>query len=46
MSYLSPPPERWSDLIAEVIEFVDPLLADTDKRLSPWDPEQAAWIPA
>ncbi len=46
MSYLSPPPERWSDLIAGVIEFVDSLLADTDKRLSYWDPEQAAWIPA
>jgi hypothetical protein len=27
-------------------KFVDRLLADTDMRLSHWDPEQAAWIPA
>ena len=42
MSYLSPPPERWSELIDGVIEFVDPLLAD-DGRLSHWDPEALTW---
>ena len=46
MSYRSPPPERWSDLLAGVIEFVDPLLADSDRRFSHWDPEQATWISA
>lgn len=44
MSYLYPPPERWSDAIAGVIEFVDPLLADDESRLSHWDPEDLAWV--
>jgi len=42
MSYLSPPPEQWAELIDGVIEFVDPLLAD-DGRLSRWDPEALTW---
>ncbi len=44
MSYLSPPPERWTELIGGVTEFVDPLLAD-DGRLShwDWDPEALVW---
>jgi hypothetical protein len=28
MAYLVPPPERWRDLIADVIAFVDPLLTN------------------
>jgi hypothetical protein len=44
MSYLSPPPELWSDLIGEVIDFVDPLLSDEGGVLSHWDPEQLQWI--
>jgi hypothetical protein len=43
MSYLSPPPETWSDAIAAVVAFIDPLLADGDDRLSEWDPEQLRW---
>lgn len=42
MSYLSPPPERWPELIDGVIKFVDPLLAD-DGHLSRWDPEALTW---
>jgi predicted nucleotidyltransferase component of viral defense system len=34
MSYLSPPPENWSDLIEGVIEFIDPLLADGESHLT------------
>jgi hypothetical protein len=44
MSYLATPPTRWLDLIAGVIEFVDPLLADGDGALSHWDYENARWI--
>jgi hypothetical protein len=42
MSYLSPPPERWTELIDGVIEFIDPLLAD-DGRLSHWDRRALTW---
>ncbi len=44
MSYLSPPPERWTDLIDGVIDFIDPLLADEAGRFSHWDSEKLAWI--
>jgi hypothetical protein len=44
MSYLSPPPEHWTELIDGVINFTDPLLADEEGRLSRWDPEKLAWI--
>jgi len=43
MSYLSPPPEHWTELIDGVIEFIDPLLADEEERFSHWDPEKLAW---
>jgi Nucleotidyl transferase AbiEii toxin, Type IV TA system len=43
MSYLAPPPERWTDLIDGVIGFVDPLLDDGDGRLSQWDPDRLEW---
>jgi hypothetical protein len=43
MSYLYPPPERWTDVIDDVIEFVDTLLADDEARLSHWDAENLAW---
>jgi hypothetical protein len=43
MSYLSQPPEKWSDVIADVIEFVDPLLADGAEHLSFWDHETLRW---
>lgn len=43
MSYLSPPPERWADLIVGVIAFVDPLLVDEALALSRWSRESASW---
>lgn len=43
MAYLSPPPERWSDLIGGVIAFIEPMLADEYGRLSRWDPAQLRW---
>lgn len=43
MSYLSPPPERWTELIDGVIDFTDPLLADEEGHFSHWDPEKRAW---
>lgn len=46
MSYLSPPPELWTDLLEGVIAFVDPVLHDHDGRLSRWDPERVAWTTA
>jgi hypothetical protein len=44
MSYLSAPPVRWSELLAEVIAFVDPLLADDHGGLSHWDPAHLRWV--
>jgi hypothetical protein len=41
MSYLSPPPERWTELIDDVIDFTDPLLADKEGRFSHWDPKSS-----
>jgi hypothetical protein len=43
MSYLSPPPELWTELIDGVIAFVDLLLGDEDGRLSHWNPERLEW---
>jgi hypothetical protein len=43
MSYLSPPPEHWTELIDDVVAFTDPLLADVEGRFSHWDPEKLAW---
>ena len=44
MSYLFPPPELWTDLITEVMEFADPLLRTEDRVFSYWDPEQLQWV--
>ncbi len=44
MSYLFPPPEGWTDLIAGVIDFVDPLLGDQDAALLHWDPTLLLWV--
>ena len=43
MSYLSPPPDLWTELIAGVIAFVDPILNDSNGSYSHWDPEQLQW---
>lgn len=42
LSYLTPPPQRWTDLIEGVIDFIDPLLIG-DGSLSRWDPEALTW---
>jgi hypothetical protein len=44
MAYLSPPPERWADLTAGVIQFSDPVIADDSRQLSHWDPKPLRWI--
>jgi hypothetical protein len=44
MSYLAPPPERWTDLLADVVAFVDPLLGDVDGELSQWCCGSASWV--
>jgi hypothetical protein len=43
MAYLSPPPERWTEVITDITAFVDPLLADDDDRLSHWDHNRLSW---
>jgi hypothetical protein len=43
MSYLAAPPKRWTDLVADVIAFVDPLLDDEDGALSRWSCDDARW---
>lgn len=44
MSYLAPPPDRWADLITDVIAFVDPLLDDAQSAPSRWDRDSVSWI--
>jgi predicted nucleotidyltransferase component of viral defense system len=43
MSYLAAPPEGWTDLVADVIAFVDPLLDGDDGVLSRWSCDGASW---
>jgi predicted nucleotidyltransferase component of viral defense system len=43
MSYLSPPPETWRELIDGVIAFLDPILSDEDGHFARWNPEQLRW---
>lgn len=43
MSYLAPPPELWTELLAGVIAFVDPLLVDETGALTRWSRESASW---
>ncbi len=42
-SFAIEPPARWSDLIAEVIAFADPLIGDAVGVLSEWDPARCEW---
>lgn len=44
MSYTTPPPTLWSEMIDTVIAFVDPILTDDNGNLSHWDPEQLQWL--
>ena len=43
MSYLHPPPERFLDVIAGVIDFVDPLLMSDDDESTGWDHRALRW---
>ncbi len=43
MSYLSPPPERWRELVEGVIASLDPILSDDNDQLSNWDPDRLQW---
>jgi hypothetical protein len=43
MSYLSAPPTSWTELLAGIAVFADPLLLDTDGILAGWEPEQLVW---
>jgi len=43
MSYQRPLPNSWSQLLTDVREFVDPLIADSGHRLTYWDPVERTW---
>lgn len=43
-SFTIAPPGRWTDLLAQVIAFVDPLLDDQADGLSEWEPQTRRWI--
>ena len=43
MAYQRPLPQSWRELLADVGGFVDPLVADTDGRLTTWDPIDRVW---
>lgn len=42
-SFTLAPPGRWTDLVAGVIAFVDPLIRDDAGLLSKWGPETCEW---
>lgn len=42
-SFALAPPERWIDLIADVVAFVDPLIHDDAGLLTTWNPEEFRW---
>jgi predicted nucleotidyltransferase component of viral defense system len=41
-SFALSPPERWTDLVADVTAFVDPVLSAADEALL-WNPETTRW---
>ncbi len=43
MAYQRPLPQAWSELLADVREFVDPLVTDADEKLTTWDPVRRVW---
>jgi len=43
LAYQRPPPERWADLLADVSEFVDTLIADVGGELTTWDAHATRW---
>jgi len=42
-SFSLAPPDRWADLIADVVAFVDPLIQDDANPLATWDPAAREW---
>ncbi len=45
MGYQWLPPQQWRDLLRDIVEFVDRLVADIEGRLDFWDPQAARWHP-
>jgi hypothetical protein len=43
-SFTLAPPDRWTDLVADTIAFVDPLVRDDTGSLTAWDPEICQWV--
>jgi hypothetical protein len=43
LAYQRAPPASWSELLADVRAFVDPLVADTTASLKAWDPAALRW---
>lgn len=43
MAYQRVPPASWSELLADVRAFVDPLVRDTAGALNSWDPVSQRW---
>jgi hypothetical protein len=43
MAYQRVPPTSWSELLADVRAFVDPLVTDTTDTLKAWDPATLRW---
>ncbi len=43
MAYQRPLPQSWRQLLTDVRDFVDPLVTDTDDRLTTWDPIDRIW---
>lgn len=44
MSYKRPLPSLWSELLDGVRDFVDPVVTDSDGRLTSWDPRNRVWL--
>jgi len=42
-SFTLAPPDRWTDLVADVVAFVDPLTQEDPDRLTTWDPQAGHW---
>jgi hypothetical protein len=43
MSYQRPPPASWTELLAEVRAFIDPLFTTQPEALDSWDPVTQSW---
>ncbi|MGO9791580.1 MAG: nucleotidyl transferase AbiEii/AbiGii toxin family protein [Solirubrobacteraceae bacterium] len=45
MAYQRPPPASWTELLAEVRAFIDPLFTTQPEALDSWDPVTQSWTP-